>query len=135
MSKLMDFLLNNTVENLTEEVVISDRFKVDGEILKFKIKAVTPDEFSDLQKQCTKIGKKGKMNFDSKMFNEQLIVNYTVEPNFKDAESIKRAGCITPEQLLNKTLLAGEVATLVEQISTLSGFDKDLEELREEAKN
>lgn len=135
MSKLMDFLVNNTVENLTEEVVISDRFKVDGEILKFKIKAVTPDEFSDLQKQCTKIGKKGKMNFDSKMFNEQLIVNYTVEPNFKDAESIKRAGCITPEQLLNKTLLAGEVATLVEQISTLSGFDKDLEELREEAKN
>ncbi|MDZ4994581.1 XkdN-like protein [Clostridium perfringens] len=135
MSKLMNFLINNTVENLTEEVVISDRFKVDGEILKFKIKAVTPDEFSDLQKQCTKIGKKGKMNFDSKMFNEQLIVNYTVEPNFKDAESIKRAGCITPEQLLNKTLLAGEVATLVEQISTLSGFDKDLEELREEAKN
>lgn len=134
MSKLMNFLINNTIENLTEEVVISDRFKVDGEILKFKIKAVTPDEFSDLQKQCTKIGKKGKMNFDSKMFNEQLIVNYTVEPNFKDAESIKRAGCITPEQLLNKTLLAGEVATLVEQISTLSGFDKDLEELREEAK-
>lgn len=135
MSKLMDFLINNTIENLTEEVVISDRFKVDGEILKFKIKAVTPDEFSDLQKQCTKIGKKGKMNFDSKMFNEQLIVNYTVEPNFKDAEVIKKAGCITPEQLLNKTLLAGEVATLVEQISTLSGFDKDLEELREEAKN
>ena len=135
MSKLMNFLINNTIENLTEEVVISDRFKVDGEILKFKIKAVTPDEFSDLQKQCTKIGKKGKMNFDSKMFNEQLIVNYTVEPNFKDAGSIKRAGCITPEQLLNKTLLAGEVATLVEQISTLSGFDKDLEELREEAKN
>ena len=131
----MDFLVNNTVENLTEEVVISDRFKVDGEILKFKIKAVTPDEFSDLQKQCTKIGKKGKMNFDSKMFNEQLIVNYTVEPNFKEAEAIKKAGCITPEQLLNKTLLAGEVATLVEQISTLSGFDKDLEELREEAKN
>lgn len=135
MSKLMDFLINNTIENLTEEVVISDRFKVDGEILKFKIKAVTPDEFSDLQKQCTKIGKKGKMNFDSKMFNEQLIVNYTVEPNLKDAEAIKKAGCITPEQLLNKTLLAGEVATLVEQISTLSGFDKDLEELREEAKN
>ncbi|XZM32523.1 phage tail assembly chaperone [Clostridium perfringens] len=135
MSKLMDFLINNTVEDLTEEVVISDRFKVDGEILKFKIKAVTPDEFSDLQKQCTKIGKKGKTNFDSRMFNEQLIVNYTVEPNFKDAEAIKKAGCLTPEQLLNKTLLAGEVVTLVEQISTLSGFDKDLEELREEAKN
>ncbi|MDU1966861.1 phage tail assembly chaperone [Clostridium perfringens] len=135
MSKLTDFLLNNTVENLTEEVVVSDRFKVDGEILKFKIKAVNPEEFSDLQKQCTKIGKKGKMNFDSKMFNEQLIINYTVDPNFKDAEVVKKAGCMTPEQLVNKVLLAGEVATLVEEISALSGFDKDLEELREEAKN
>ncbi|HAT4309272.1 phage tail assembly chaperone [Clostridium perfringens] len=135
MSKLTDFLLNNTVENLTEEVIVSDRFKVDGEILKFKIKAVNPDEFSDLQKQCTKVGKKGKVNFDSKMFNEQLIINYTVDPNFKDAEVVKKAGCMTPEQLVNKVLLAGEVATLVEEISALSGFDKDLEELREEAKN
>lgn len=135
MSKLTDFLLNNTVENLTENVIVSDRFKVDGEILKFKIKAVNPEEFSDLQKQCTKIGKKGKMNFDSKMFNEQLIINYTVDPNFKDAEVVKKAGCMTPEQLVNKVLLAGEVATLVEEISALSGFDKDLEELREEAKN
>lgn len=135
MSKLTEFLLNNTVENLTEEVIVSDRFKVDGEILKFKIKAVNPDEFSDLQKQCTKVGKKGKVNFDSKMFNEQLIINYTVDPNFKDAEVVKKAGCMTPEQLVNKVLLAGEVATLVEEITALSGFDKDLEELREEAKN
>ncbi|CEP39660.1 XkdN-like protein [[Clostridium] sordellii] len=135
MSKLIDFLVSNPIENLTEEIIISDRFKVDGEILKFKIKAVSPDEFSDLQKQCTKVGKKGKVNFDSKMFNDQLIVNYTVEPNFRDAEAIKKAGCMTPEQFVNKVLLAGEVATLVEEISTLSGFDKDLDSLREDAKN
>lgn len=135
MSKLIDFLVSNPIENLTEEIIISDRFKVDGEILKFKIKAVSPDEFSDLQKQCTKVGKKGKVNFDSKMFNDQLIVNYTVEPNFRDAEAIKKAECMTPEQFVNKVLLAGEVATLVEEISTLSGFDKDLDSLREDAKN
>ncbi|CEK34301.1 XkdN-like protein,hypothetical protein,Phage XkdN-like protein [[Clostridium] sordellii] len=135
MSKLMDFLVSNPIDNLTEDVIISDRFKNENEILKFKIKAVSPDEFSELQKQCTKVGKKGKVNFDSKMFNDQLIINYTVEPNFKDADAIKKAGCMTPEQLLNKVLLAGEVATLVEEISTLSGFDKDLETLREDAKN
>lgn len=135
MSKLMDFLVSNPIENLTEDIIISDRFKVGEEILKFKIKAVSPDEFSELQKQCTKVGKKGKVNFDSKMFNDQLVINYTVEPNFRDAEAIKRAGCMTPEQFLNKVLLAGEVAALVEEISTLSGFDKDLDSLREDAKN
>nr|WP_195366125.1 XkdN-like protein [[Eubacterium] tenue] len=135
MSKLMDFLVSNPIENLTEDIIISDRFKVGEEILKFKIKAVSPDEFSELQKQCTKVGKKGKVNFDSKMFNDQLVINYTVEPNFRDAEAIKKAGCMTPEQFLNRVLLAGEVATLVEEISTLSGFDKDLDSLREDAKN
>lgn len=135
MSKLMDFLVSNPIDNLTEEVIVSDRFTDCDKIMKFKIKAVSPDEFSELQKQCTKVGKKGKVNFDSKMFNDQLIINYTVEPNFKDADAIKKAGCMTPEQLLNKVLLAGEVATLVEEISTLSGFDKDLETLREDAKN
>ncbi|MEG0134202.1 MAG: hypothetical protein RR782_08770 [Clostridium sp.] len=135
MSKLMDFLVSNPIENLTEEIIVSDRFKVGDELLKFKIKAVSPDDFSNLQKQCTKVGKKGKVNFDSKMFNEQLVIDYTVEPNFRNAESIKKAGCMTPEQLLNKVLLAGEVATLVEEISSLSGFDKDLDSLREEAKN
>lgn len=135
MSKLMDFLLSNNIDNLTEEVIVSDRFKVEGEILKFKIKAVTPEQFSDLQKQCTKVAKKGKVSFDSKVFNEQLIINYTLEPNFKDAESIQKGGCVSPEQLLNRVLLAGEVITLSEEISRLSGFDKDLDEIRDEAKN
>ncbi|MGL5868990.1 phage tail assembly chaperone, partial [Clostridium chrysemydis] len=102
MSKLTDFLINNPIDELTEEVMISDRFKDGDKILKFKIKAVSPNEFSELQKNCTKVGKKGKVNFDSKLFNEELIVNYTIEPNFKDSDAIKKAGCMTPAQFLNK---------------------------------
>ncbi|MGL4875179.1 MAG: phage tail assembly chaperone [Clostridium sp.] len=136
MTKLMSFLIANPVDNLTDEVIISDRFKDEkGEVLKFKIKALTADEFDSLQKTCTKIGKKGKVDFNQKRFNENLIINYTLEPNFKDAESIKQAGCVTSEQLLNKVLLAGEVSELTSKISQLSGFDNDMEELQEEAKN
>lgn len=136
MSKLTNFLLENSVENITEEVVISDRLKDEnGEFLKFKIKALTPDEFSDLQKECTVVGKKGKVSFNSKAFNERLIVNNTLEPDFKDANFIKQANCISPEQVLNKVLLAGEVSALVEAITKLSGFDSDLDSLRAEAKN
>lgn len=135
MSKLTAFLLENSIENKTDEVIVSDRFKVDNEILKFKVKALNSEEFSELQKQCTTIGKKGKVTFNSKQFNEQLVINYTLEPNFKDAEFIKKSGCVSSEQLLNKVLLAGEVQTLVDSITELSGFDTDLEELRETAKN
>lgn len=136
MSKLMEFLMENSVEELTEEVPVSERFKDnEGNLLKFKIKAVPSDEFATLQKQCTVTKKKGKVEFDSKKFNEQIAINYKIDPNFRDAEAIKKLGVITPEQFLNKTLLAGELTTLVEAISKLSGFDQDIDELREEAKN
>ena len=136
MSKLMNFLIENSVEELTEEVPVGERFKDnEGNLLKFKIKAVPSDEFATLQKQCTVTRKKGKVEFDSKKFNEQIANNYTIDPNFRDAEAIKKLGVLTPEQFLNKTLLAGELTALVEAISKLSGFDQDIDELREEAKN
>jgi hypothetical protein len=136
MSKLMDFLIENEVDNLTDEVVISERFKdKEDNLLKFKIKAVPPEDFSKLQKECTITKKKGKVEFDSKRFNEQIAINYTVDPDFRNAEAIKKVGCLYPEQFLNKVLLAGELNTLVEEISNLSGFGQDLDELREQAKN
>ena len=135
MSRLTDFLIDNPVDNLTEEVVVSERFKIGDELLKFKIKAVTPEDFSNLQKKHTKIGKKGKTDFDSAAFNIELVLDYTLEPNFRDADAIKRAKCLTPKQYINKSLKAGELTNLVSEISKLSGFESDIEDIKEEAKN
>lgn len=135
-SALQSFLLENTVENITLEVLVSERFKdKDGKLLKFKIRAMTGGEFADYQKECMTIGKKGRVDFNSKKFNEKVIINQCVEPNFKDAELLKKAGCPTPEDFLYKCMLAGEISELANQINTLSGFDQDMEELRAEAKN
>ena len=139
MSSLQEFLNCNPVDNLTEEVVISDRFKdKDGNLLKFKIRAMTNDEFEEIRKKATKMDlRKGKRNidFNAKVFNEQVVINFTIDPDFKNAESIKKVGCMAPEQYLNKVLLAGEISELAQQIQSLSGFDKDMDELVEEAKN
>ena len=64
-----------------------------------------------------------------------IAINYTVDPNFRSEDAIKKCGCLTPQQFINKTLLAGEFNNLVEAISIASGFEKGLDELREEAKN
>lgn len=139
MSTLQDFLNANLVDNLIQEVVISDRFKDhDGKLLKFKIKAMTNDEFEAARKKAMKLNlQKGKkqMEFDAKTFNEAVVVNNTIDPDFKNADSIKAVGCMTPEQYLNRVLLAGEISELAQQIQTLSGFEKDLNELAEEVKN
>ena len=131
MGALLEFLIDNPVDDVTEEVIVSKRL----EKFPFKIKAMTGKEFSEYQKLATVIGKKKKISFDSQKFNEQVVLNHTIEPNFKDADSIKKAGCQSPEQFLYKSLLAGEIAELAQQISALSGFDKDMEETVEEAKN
>ncbi|MEK5235466.1 XkdN-like protein [Paenibacillus sp. FSL L8-0470] len=133
---LQDFLNANPVDGLTEEVAVSPRFKdKDGKPLLFKIKAMTDAEFNDLRKGCTNVRKGQKIEFDSGRFNLQTVIRNTMEPNFKDAASIKSLGCNTPDEYVQKVLLAGEVATLAQRISELSGFDVDMSDLVEEAKN
>lgn len=131
MSDLLNFLIENPVDDVTDTVIVSKRL----EKFPFVIRAMSGPEFSDYQRVATQIGKKKKVDFNSKLFNELVVLNHTVEPNFRDAETIKKAGCTTPEQFLYKSLLAGEIAELSNRISALSGFDADMEETIEEAKN
>lgn len=130
---LTQFLIANPQDNVTEGVYISERFKAAG--FKFKISAMSGKQFSDYQKQATAVGRHRKVNFDSQTFNELVVLNHTVEPNFKDAEAIKQAGCTSPEQFLYRSLRAGEISNLANEISVLSGFDSDPEALKDEVKN
>ncbi|QTH44965.1 XkdN-like protein [Cohnella sp. LGH] len=133
---LQDFLNANPVDNLTEEVAVSPRFKgKDGTLLKFKIKAMSNQEFEEVRKSATTPRKGGKVDFDSQKFNLKVVINHTVNPDFRHAESIKKLGCRTPEEYVQKVLLAGEIAELTKKISELSGFDVEMEDLVEEAKN
>lgn len=138
MSTLQEFLNSNVVDGLTEEVAISDRFKdKDGKLLKFKIKAMTGSEFEDIRKKSMKVAAKGKrsVEMDLRKMNNTIVIENTLDPSFKDAESIKKLGCANPEEYLEKVLLAGEIAELANQIQRLSGFHTDLSELVEEVKN
>ncbi|OQB15711.1 MAG: Phage XkdN-like protein [Firmicutes bacterium ADurb.Bin193] len=133
MSKLIEFLAANPVDDITSEIYPSKRFADAG--LKFKIKAVTGDKYSEYQKQALVFNAKGKSEFNSKKYNELIIFNNVIEPSFVSEENIKKAGCSTPTQFLYKTLLAGEINNIVSEVQKLSGFDEDFNEFVEEAKN
>lgn len=136
MSKLQDFLNTNILAGTDKEVLVSDRFKdADGNIMTFKIRIMDNSEYKEYQKLVTKIGKKGKIEVDGSALQEKIVIGQTVDPNFKDAESIKAVGCMTPEQYLSKVLLPGEIVILAGKILEASGFAQDIEELIEEAKN
>lgn len=130
---LTEFLLANPQDEVTEELYISERFKKAG--YKFTISAMTGEQFQEYQQEATAFGRHRKTSFDTKRFNERVVVNHTVTPNFKDADAIKKAGCTTPEQFMYRSLRAGEITELSNRISTLSGFDSDSEALVDEVKN
>ena len=47
------FLNQNTVDSITKDVIVSDRFKNDnGEIFKFRIKAMTQSDFEEIKKKA-----------------------------------------------------------------------------------
>ena len=130
---LTEFLAENTVDDITAEIYISERFKSAG--FAFKIRAMSGQEFNAYQKQATAVGRHKKVNFDSALFNELVVINHTVEPNFKDVATLQAVKCATPEQFLYSRLKAGEIAELANQITALSGFDADQASLVDDVKN
>lgn len=140
MSALNDFLLENAEVTTKEvEVPVSKRFRdKEGNLLKFKIRPMNGEEFGKYQKQSTSItfnNRKKETQFDSAKFNMMCIVNHCIDPNFKDVEFLKKLGVQTPEQAASKVLLAGEIVELSSQITSISGFDTDINEEIEKAKN
>jgi hypothetical protein len=132
MNALQQFLTKNSVDNLTEEVVLGGRLKD----FKFKIKALTGDQYNDFQALCIENpNSPKKRRFNTKKFNELIVANCVIEPNFKDPEWLKELGVADAISAIYKTLLAGEITDLAEKILRLSGFDRDIEEEMEEVKN
>lgn len=133
MNALQQFLLENPVDNIVEKVTVSARLKD----FPFQVKAITGGEYNDYQARCIENpNSPKKRKFNSKKFNELIVTNHTVDPNFKDADWLTKSGCgVDSTKLLYKTLLAGEISELAEAILRISGFDKDLEEEIEEVKN
>ena len=132
MNALQQFLTKNNVDNLTEEICLGGRLKD----FKFTIKAMTGNQYTDYQTLCIEnANSPKKRRFNSKKFHELIVVNCVASPNFKDADWIKELGVPDATAAMYKTLLAGEISQLAEEVLRLSGFDRDLDEEMEEVKN
>lgn len=133
MSKISVFL--HPAAAAEKEVVISDRFKdEDGNVVPFKIKAITQEENDLISKKATKSYKENGQRFeylDSVDYCRRLVVASTVDPDFRDKELCEGYGVLDPLQVPGKMLFSGEYAKLLQEIKALSGFD----DLEEEAKN
>jgi hypothetical protein len=132
MNALQQFLSTNVVDNLTQEINLGGRLKD----FTFRVKAITGDQYNSYQSICIENPNSAKKRrFNTKKFNELIVTNHVVDPSFKDAEWLQQMQAPDAATLMYRTLLAGEINELSEKIMKLSGFDSDLEEEIDEAKN
>lgn len=129
MNDLEMFLSLPDVDSIEEEVFVSERLP------KFKIKPMTVEQHKEYQNRCKGKIKKGGMDFDSTKFNLLVVVGQTIYPNFSNAEFLRQANCTSASEFISKKLKSGEIAELASKIISLSGFEDDMNEDIEEAKN
>ena len=129
MNDLEKFLELPDVTDIEEEVFVSERLG------KFKVRAMTAEEHGEYMKRARgKINKK-EIDFDTGKFNLLIVAGQTVYPDFSNADLLAKAKCSTSMEFIKRKLKAGEIAELAERICAISGFDIDINDDVEEAKN
>lgn len=107
---------------------------------KFKIKPLTEKDYQDLRKKHTKYvrnkntGIKVASEVDSVRYRSELLYRATIPADRKriweDKTAMNRANVITPIDMVDKLLLAGEKDAILDQLDRLSGYEDDhLEEI------
>lgn len=128
ISTLQAFLIQAAKEQGEKEVSVSKRFDQ-----KFKIRALSMDEWEHIQKLST--DPEAAQRVDSLGMLKRAAIEGCVDPNYKDAEFIKQLGVNTSAEALSKTLKAGEIAKLANAVLRYSGFGESVEEARKEAQD
>ncbi len=131
MSDLVSFLAQHPVSEMHQEVSIGGRLAE----YKFKIQPMTQSQFYKYQQLCTILNKDKTVKFNSGRFNELVILNHVISPDFRNTTTLASAGVNTPEEFINKFFLAGELVQLSDKISEASGFNQTDQELEDEVKN
>lgn len=140
MSDLQAFFAQNVKADITEDVVVSVRFKdKENKPLPWKLRSMTEAENEEIRKSATKRvkGKNGAYTSetDPTEYLAKLVVSSVLFPNLKDQELQNSYGVRGADSLLRKMLLPGEYAGLVQKVQEINGFDKDINSLVEEVKN
>lgn len=113
-----------------------------GNALEWEIKPLTTRESDDIREDCTvEVPIKGKPNMfrqkvNSSKFGAKMLVKSIVFPDLYNAELQDSYGVSTPEDLVREMIDdPGEYNKFLAYVQEFNGFDNNMEDKVEEAKN
>ncbi|MEC0269414.1 phage tail assembly chaperone [Paenibacillus anseongense] len=139
MSDISVFFAGNVEVKTQEDFIVSPRFKdKEGKPVPWVIQSITEEENDVIRKSATKVTRvKGQTQSEINQteYIAKLVVASVAFPNLKAAELQQSYGVLGAEALVKKMLLSGEYAQLIMKVQEINGFDRDMNELVEDAKN
>lgn len=136
-------ITDEEILNMTEEDIISRLMEptevpeatyfIDRVGIPITLKGLSEREINRLKKECTYVRKeRGKKieKLDDEEFNAGLIEAATVKPNWNEPRLLDSIKASDGRQFIRKKFLAGETSAMADKVLELSGFDEDLEEIK-----
>ncbi|QMV42966.1 phage tail assembly chaperone [Cohnella cholangitidis] len=130
-------------ENLTDEQVLQRLLDADTlpeRVLRLqrldipiKLRGLTGKQVFSIRERCTEVReKRGQTTkrLDEELFNVSLIAASTVAPNWGNSQLLSKYSASSGEEVIKRILLAGELSALGEVVLDLSGFNTELEDVK-----
>ena len=134
---------DKSVSELTEEEILQRMLSVDAAPertvslkrigIPVTIKGLTGKQVFTIRERCTITVKEKRgrsRELDEEAFNGALIAAATVKPNWGDPKLLAKFRASSPEEVIKRLLLAGEIAQLGDLVLDLAEFNTELEEIK-----
>lgn len=100
------------------------------------VQAVETDLLAEITEKHTEYSKSGrKKKSDNLAIGVDTIVNALVDPDPRSAELMKHYDAATPNDLVKKIFLAGEIGKMADAVTDLCGVEPSQKEIDETVKN
>jgi len=97
------------------------------------LRGLTGKQVFNIRERCTeRKEKRGQTisHMDEEMFNVSLIAASTVSPNWGNPQLLTKFSASSAEEVIKRILLAGELSALGDVVLDLSGFNTELEDVK-----
>lgn len=136
LERLLKADAKKVTEKPKKEIEITRLSKMFGEKFCVTVQALDTELLAEITEDNTEYSKSGKAKKSNNYkIGLEMVVNAVVEPDFRNTELLKHYSVATPNDLVAKLFLAGEIGKIAETVSELCGVEKSQAEFDEEIKN
>lgn len=136
LERLLKADAKKVTEKPKKDIEIPRLSKMFGEKFKITVQALDTELLAEITESHTEYSKSGnKKKVNNFAIGTDIVVNAVVDPDLRNKELLNHYKAATPNDLVTKLFLAGEIGKISETITELCGVETTQTEIDETIKN